>query len=204
MIDRASAGSSTSATTTVGPANSADAILTQAACEAILARTCFGHLSFIRARHAEVVPVRYAFVDGWVYFRADSRMRDVIRANPWLSLSVTECSAPSQVSSVIVRGGCYETHDTGSPDSDASALRGIRQLRDRTAVGPRQIGRVPRTSTVFRIHEDHVRGIRTLVPCPAGDRPYDASEREYLGADARDRTDAEDQRADNDGMAEPR
>lgn len=188
----------------VGPANSADAILTRTASEAILARTCFGHLAFIHERHAEVVPVRYAFVEGWVYFRADSRMRDVIRANPWLALSVTECNASSHVSSVIVRGGCYETEGTGSPDGDAAALRGIRELRDRAPVGSRTVLRAPRTATVFRIHADETRGVRTFVPCPAGDRPYDAAEREYLSADARDRTDADDQRADNDGMAEAR
>jgi hypothetical protein len=43
----------------------------------------------------------------------------------------------------------------------------------------------------------------TMVPCPAGQRPYDDAELEHLRAVSRAHTQSDDSRADDDGMAEP-
>ena len=190
-------------TSNVGPAKSSDEHLTPADCEAMLQRVCFGHLSFVRGGNADVLPIRYAFLDGWVYFRADLELRELIARSPWLVLSVIEPRDSMRLASVVVRGGCYEAEQTGSAIRDAAALEGIIELRDRATVGPEGEPRIQRTSTVFRLHIDEMRGITAVVPCPPGERPYDALELRHLRETGRDHTAGEDARADDDGMAEP-
>ncbi|HXT17467.1 MAG TPA: pyridoxamine 5'-phosphate oxidase family protein [Gemmatimonadaceae bacterium] len=152
----------------VGPSQFLDTPMTTAECEALLRRACFGHLAFSTGRHADVRPIRYAYREDWVYFRADVGLRKIIAASPWLLLSATELQDPTRVSSVIVRGGCYEAESTGSTLGDAVALQGIMELRDRASVNPRRAPRVRRSSTVFRLHVDELRGVTAFVPCPAG------------------------------------
>lgn len=159
------------AVSNVGPSAFLDRQMARADCEALLGRVCFGHLALARDGHADVRPIRYAYRDGWVYFRADLSLRKVIARNPWLVLSVTELEDPTCVSSVVVRGGCYETERTGTTLGDAAALAGIMELRDRAAASREPGPRVRRSSTVFRLHVDELRGVTALVPCPAGERP---------------------------------
>ena len=181
---------------------SAKARLTTEGCLDTLGRVCFGHLAFLRGRHIRVLPIRYAFHEGWVFFRADSELRDWIALSPWLALSVTEVR-DSAHTSVVVRGGCYPTEGTGSARGDADAHEGVVALRDRPRVGPRAIGRQERKLSVFRLRAEDVHGSVTMVPCPAGQRPYDDAELEYLRAVSRAHTQSDDSRADDDGMAAP-
>ena len=143
---------------------SAEETMSPKDCEALLRRSCFGHLAFGRDGRVDVLPIQYAFLEGWVYFRADLELRQAIAHNPWLVLSVTEFQDANCVSSVIVRGGCYETEQTGTAIGDAAALRGIMKLRDRATVGPERQPRLRRSSTVFRIHVDEMRGTAAFVP----------------------------------------
>lgn len=159
----------------VGPSNFLDTRMTLTDCQSVLRRVCFGHLAFARERHADVRPIRYAYREDWVYFRADLGLRRVIARAPWLVLSVTELQGPTHVSSVIVRGGCYETRHTGSALGDAAAWQGIMELRDRVGVRRALAPRVRRSSVVFRLHVDDVRGVRAFVPCPAGEPTHDAA-----------------------------
>jgi nitroimidazol reductase NimA-like FMN-containing flavoprotein (pyridoxamine 5'-phosphate oxidase superfamily) len=177
--------------------------LTRSQCDVILQRTCFGHLAVVQPDRVDLLPVRFACSDGWIYFRADESLSGAIARNPWLALSVTELRDPTHFHSVIVRGGCHPTVATGSAAGDEKALRGIRALRDRSRVGRSAPQHVPRTLIVYRLHTDEVRGTSTFVPCPAGDRPYDDVEVEILRTVNRDQSESDDARADDDGMAEP-
>ena len=190
------------ATSNVGPVQFVDTQMPTEECEAVLGRACFGHLAFVRQGHVDVMPTRYAYLDGWIYFRADIELRKLIAASPWLALSVTQLEDPMRVTSVVARGGCYETERTGTALGDASALHGIMELRDRPSAAPERAPRVKRASTVFRLHVDELRGVTATVPCPAGERPYDAVETQHLRDAARQQTAADDARADDDGMAE--
>jgi len=155
----------------VGPSALADVQMPRPECETVLRSVCFGHLAFIRDGHADALPIRYAYVDGWVYFRADLNLRDIIARNPWLVLSVSEVQNGSRVVSIIARGGCYQTEATGTAAGDAAALRGIVELRDRATDGRERKPRVRRSSIVFRLHVDELRGVSAVVPCPARERP---------------------------------
>jgi nitroimidazol reductase NimA-like FMN-containing flavoprotein (pyridoxamine 5'-phosphate oxidase superfamily) len=166
----------------------------------VLRRICFGHLTFAREGRVDVLPIRYTFLEGWVYFRADLKLRDVIAGAPWLALSVTELADATHFTSVIVHGGCYETQDTGSIAGDAAALKGIMELRDRSSTVRSTEDHGSRTSTVFRLHCDDMRGVTTFVPCPAGERPFDAAELQHMRDAGREHTVTEDERGDDDGM----
>jgi nitroimidazol reductase NimA-like FMN-containing flavoprotein (pyridoxamine 5'-phosphate oxidase superfamily) len=176
--------------------------LSRRACEAALLRICFGHLAFVRDEQLEVLPIRYAYLDGWVYFRADRQLQAVIARRPWLALAVTESRSGNYIDSIIVRGGCYHADRTGSSAGNAAALRGVVVLRDRAPIASTSRPRVPRTSTVYRLHADTIEGTRTFVPCPPGERPYDAAELQQLSDIRRSHTASDDDRADDDGMAE--
>jgi hypothetical protein len=125
-----------SATSNVGPAWSIDERLTTADCEAMLRRVCFGHILLARGGHVDVLPIRYAFREGWL-------LRD--------------------------RG-------TGSATGEAAALRGILELRDPTTVVAGRGSRNRRTSTVFRLHADEMRGLVVFVPRPRAEREHDAQD----------------------------
>lgn len=158
---------SMTATSNVGPADFIDTQIPRSECEGVLRRACFGHLAFMRDKHVDVLPTRYVYLDGWVYFRADKALRTVIAASPWLVLSVTQLEDETHVMSVVARGGCYEAERTGTAVGDVAALQGIMELRDRPRAG--RGPRVRRRSTVFRLHVDELRGITATVPCPAGE-----------------------------------
>lgn len=190
-------------TTNVPALHGAEELLSRGDCEAVLGRTCFGHLALLRDANIDVLPIRFAFSDDWVYFRADPVLRDVIAHHPWVALSVNELSDVTHVRSVIVRGGCYATENTGSDASDAKAMRGIIALRDRTMVGRTEEAHGERTTTVFRVHAEEMQGTIVFVPCPAGERVYDEVELQLLRERARTQTAGDDERADDDGMAEP-
>ena len=192
-----------SRTDNVGPATSADEPLTKANCKAILARVCFGHLSFMTGGHVDVRPVRYAYRNDWVYFRASRELRGIIAQGPWFALSVTEFSEPTRVATIVVRGACYEADSVRSVAQNAEALAGIVELRDRAEIGSPRAPRIQRSSTVFRMHVDEMHGVRAHVPCPPGQRPYSPSELQNLRDSTRSHSAGEDSRADDDGMAEP-
>lgn len=171
------------------------------ACRAVLERTCFGHLAFARNGHVDAVPIRFTFLEGWLYFRADAAMRTDIRHNRWAVMSVVDRLDATHFASVVARGACYATEDTGSPQGDAAALRGILRLRDRVPernTGPR---RDSRTSIVFRLHVDALCGSTTFVPCPAGGEELSGATHSHAASTAE--SSDEDARADDDGMREP-
>jgi nitroimidazol reductase NimA-like FMN-containing flavoprotein (pyridoxamine 5'-phosphate oxidase superfamily) len=170
-------------------------------CKSVLERNSFGHLAFTRQSHVDAVPIRFGFVEGWLYFRANAAMRDDIGHNAWVLVSVVDMLDATHFASVVARGGCYETERTGSLAGDVAALRGI--VRDRAPTAARRSQMTARTSTVFRLHVDELRGYTTLVPCPAGEVDPVKSSHEHQVV-SRAESVGDDARADDDGMAEPR
>jgi nitroimidazol reductase NimA-like FMN-containing flavoprotein (pyridoxamine 5'-phosphate oxidase superfamily) len=177
------------------------AAISHDACRAVLERCCFGHLSFAREAHVDVVPIRIAFVEGSLYFRADSAMRANIDHNRWAVISVVDMMDSTHFASVVARGACYATEEAESSSGDAAALRAIR-LRERVPAVTSRPRRDSRTSIVFRLHVDSLRGSTTVVPSPAGGdgalralHNHTRNQAESSGDDAR---------ADDDGMREPR
>jgi nitroimidazol reductase NimA-like FMN-containing flavoprotein (pyridoxamine 5'-phosphate oxidase superfamily) len=172
-------------------------------CKALLARSCFGHLAFARETHVDAVPIRFASVEGWLYFRADAVMRTDIAHNSWVLVTVTESLDATHVASVVARGACYVTEQTGSTRGDAAALRGILRLRDQPADAETPVRKTPRSSIVFRMHIDHLRGVTSLVPATGGNRAPHATPHIHRPRSQAESA-ADGARADDDGMREPR
>jgi nitroimidazol reductase NimA-like FMN-containing flavoprotein (pyridoxamine 5'-phosphate oxidase superfamily) len=175
--------------------------LDAADCVATLERTCFGHLSFLSDEHVDVIPLRFAFHDDWLYFRANAALEGAIRRSPWMAITISELRGPTEYASVLVRGGCYVADETGSGTGDARALEGIKLLRDRPRVGREEDLPVERSLRVFRLRADAIIGSRTYVPCPPGNRPYDARELSRLREAGMAQSLRDDARGDDDGMA---
>jgi len=151
-------------TTTTGLAPALDAErLSKKQCVAMLERSCFAHLAFVRRTHADVVPIRIAFSEGWLYFRADRELSEAIGHNAWVAITVSEQLNATRFTSVVARGTCYATDHTGSRGGDAAALRGIVKLRDRAAAA--QTRRSERTLVILRVRVEELRGTLSVVPC---------------------------------------
>ena len=137
-------------------------------CIRVLDRSRFGHLTFVLGRHVEAVPIRFTSAEGWLYFRATAALRDAITHNPWVVITIAELLGPSEVTSVVARGGCYPTERTGSTAGNARALRGIVQLRDRVPAGIVRVNRSKRRSIVFRMYLEELRGRRIRLSAQLG------------------------------------
>jgi nitroimidazol reductase NimA-like FMN-containing flavoprotein (pyridoxamine 5'-phosphate oxidase superfamily) len=143
---------------------------TAGACAEWLEHNCFGHLVLARGTHVDAVPIRYVFVDRWLYFGAASSLRKAIDHNVWVALAVAVPTEPGRWVSVVARGACYATEHTGTAVADAAALRGIIRLRKQ---GPSTSGgahRKTRSSIIFRMHVEELRGRMVRAPCPPAER----------------------------------
>ncbi|HXD48728.1 MAG TPA: pyridoxamine 5'-phosphate oxidase family protein [Gemmatimonadaceae bacterium] len=146
------------------------AAFTASACAELLEHNCFGHLVLARGTHVDAVPIRYVFADGWLYFGAASSLRTAIDHNVWVALAVALPTERGRWVSVVARGACYATEHTGTAVADAAALRGIIRLRKQ---GPSTSGgahRKTRSSIIFRMHVEELRGRMVRAPCPPAER----------------------------------
>ncbi|HTJ24033.1 MAG TPA: pyridoxamine 5'-phosphate oxidase family protein [Gemmatimonadaceae bacterium] len=141
--------------------------LSKKQCLAMLERSCFAHLAFVRRTHADVVPIRIAFSEGWLYFRADRELSETIGHNAWVAITVSDRLSSTRFASIVVRGTCYATERTGSRGGDDAAFRGILKLRDRAPATAAQVRRMERSLVIFRVRVEELRGTLSIVPCGA-------------------------------------
>jgi nitroimidazol reductase NimA-like FMN-containing flavoprotein (pyridoxamine 5'-phosphate oxidase superfamily) len=145
--------------------------LTQRECETLLTRNLVGRIAFAVRGHVDIVPISYVFIDGWLYARADAPMRIAISRNRWVAVEVAEVRDVRRWESVVVRGACHPVHDTGSARTDVLAARGVAMLRAK--VPPIAMAEIETTvpSMVYRIHADHVSGLRAAPVRSSRSRP---------------------------------
>lgn len=139
--------------------------LSEDACRSVLARTCFGSLAYNNHGRIDATPIRLVFVEGWLYFAAGGGLRRAIANDPWAVISVSDVLDAQHVASVVVRGFCVETRQTGSARNDAAALRGIVRLRDREPAAATQLRRRSRSHSVLRLRVEQPCGATTRLPC---------------------------------------
>jgi hypothetical protein len=131
----------------------------------VLARTCFGSLAYNNHGRIDATPIRFVFVEGWLYFAAAGGVRRAIANDPWAVISVSDVLDAMHVASVMVHGPCVDTEHTGSERSDAAALRGIVRLRDREPAAAGELRRRSRSHSVLRLRVEQPRGATTRLPC---------------------------------------
>jgi len=114
----------------------------------------------------DAVPIRFTFLDGWLYFGADAALRKEVGHNVWVAVAVAAPAQSDRWVSVVARGTCYATEHTGTAAVDAAAQRGIVRLREQAGAPRPGTRRAARTSVVFRMHVEEMRGRMIDAPCP--------------------------------------
>jgi len=87
----------------------------------------------------------------------------------WVAVAVAAPAENGRWISVVARGTCYATENTGTAAVDAAALHGIVRLREQTGEPAPRGHRAPRASVVFRMHIEDLHGRMIAAPCPPGD-----------------------------------
>jgi nitroimidazol reductase NimA-like FMN-containing flavoprotein (pyridoxamine 5'-phosphate oxidase superfamily) len=138
--------------------------LTHRQCEKLLARNHVGRLAYTFRDAVDIVPLHYAYADGWIYIRtAPGQKLAKLRHHRWVAFEVDEIFGMFDWSSVVVHGAVYLLDpDAVVTETWDSAVRAI-QRKFPDAFTDRDP--VPFRSAVFRIHIDVMTGRRT-TPAP--------------------------------------
>ena len=82
-------------------------------CKALLERARIGRLACTRARQPYIVPVNFAYANGYLYgFSSPGLKIDWMRANPRVCVQIDEVTSAREWSSVILLGRYRELPDT--------------------------------------------------------------------------------------------
>jgi uncharacterized protein len=134
-------------------------------CESILSRNHVGRIAYAKARRTVVLPVYYAYADGWIYGRMQrSRKRAILGWYGWwpVAFQVDEAEDLFQWRSVLVHGGLYALPPDGTASEQDSRRRAIELMR---ALIPRTFRTgdpMPSWAGVFRIAVQDVTGSEAI------------------------------------------
>jgi hypothetical protein len=133
--------------------------LSKTECTRLLARNHVGRLAYAFRDAVDIVPVYYAYDDGWIYVRTSPGQKIAkLRHNRWVAFEVDELYGLFHWSSVVVHGGLYLL------DQESAATevweRAVTVLQKKFPDSFTERDPVPFRTTIFRIHLDAVSGRR--------------------------------------------
>jgi uncharacterized protein len=104
--------------------------LSREECEEVLQRNSVGRLGVIADERIEIVPLHYAFDDGWIFGRTSmgQKLRS-IRRNWWVAFEVDEVDATFDWRSVVVHGGFYLLDSSAGPHDAELVDRAVAAIR---------------------------------------------------------------------------
>ncbi|HET6700498.1 MAG TPA: pyridoxamine 5'-phosphate oxidase family protein, partial [Gemmatimonadaceae bacterium] len=131
--------------------------LSRTECTRLLARNYVGRLAYAFRDAVDIVPLHYAYVDGWIYARTSPGQKLAkLRHNRWVAFEVDEVRGVFDWTSVVVHGGLYVLSPDG-PEADASAWeRAVELLRRLVPAAGTAFDPMPERTMVFRIHADEM------------------------------------------------
>ena len=133
--------------------------LSRAECTRLLARNQVGRLAYTFREAIDIVPIHYAYADGWIYARTSPGQKVTkLRHNRWVAFEVDEIHATYQWTSVVVRGGLYLLEQDSVVQETWDRAVAVLQEKFPGAFTVRDP--VPFRTTIFRIHVDAVSGRR--------------------------------------------
>jgi nitroimidazol reductase NimA-like FMN-containing flavoprotein (pyridoxamine 5'-phosphate oxidase superfamily) len=133
--------------------------LSRTECTRLLARNHVGRLAFAFRGSIDIVPIHYAYADGWIYARTSPGQKIAkLRHNRWVAFEVDEIHGMFMWASVVVHGALYLL-DAESTISETWE-RAVAILRDKFPGAFTDRDPVPFRTAIFRIHVDAVSGRR--------------------------------------------
>jgi nitroimidazol reductase NimA-like FMN-containing flavoprotein (pyridoxamine 5'-phosphate oxidase superfamily) len=145
--------------------------LDRAACEAILSRNHVGRIAYAQGHTTAIVPVYYAYAEGWIYGRMRrARKRAIVGWHGWwpVAFQVDEVEDLFHWRTVHVHGGLYALPPDG-PKAEQEARRHaidlLRRLIPRTF---RAGDPMPAHTGVFRIAVQEISGSEALPEAEGG------------------------------------
>jgi uncharacterized protein len=132
--------------------------LSRTECTRLLARNYVGRLAYAFRDAVDIVPLHYAYADGWIYARTSPGQKLAkLRHNRWVAFEVDEIHGKFDWSSVVVHGAVYQLDREGSTESWEQALMVLQQKFPEAFTDQDP---VPFRTAIFRIHVDAVSGRR--------------------------------------------
>lgn len=133
--------------------------LSRAECTRLLARNHVGRLAYAFREAIDIVPIYYAYADGWIYGRTSPGQKIAkLRHNRWVAFEVDEIHGLFHWTSAVVHGGLYLL-DQESAVRDTWD-RAVTVLQEKFPGAFTDRDPVPFRTTIFRIHVDEVSGRR--------------------------------------------
>ena len=133
--------------------------LSRTECTRLLARNHVGRLAYSYRELVDIVPIHYAYADGWIYARTSPGQKVTrLRHNRWVAFEVDEIHGMYQWTSVVVHGGLYLLDE----DSVVRETwdRAVSVLQEKFPGAFTDRDPVPFRTAIFRIHVDAVSGRR--------------------------------------------
>jgi nitroimidazol reductase NimA-like FMN-containing flavoprotein (pyridoxamine 5'-phosphate oxidase superfamily) len=134
------------------------------ACERILAGNNVGRIAFALQDRVSIVPVHYAYDEGWIYGRtaAGGKLRELLR-NRRVAFEVDEHTRLFQWRSVVVRGPLYLIEPGTEPSDQRIYAKAVSLIRQLVPSALSDSDPVPFRDQLFRIRVVEISG-RTSEP----------------------------------------
>lgn len=133
--------------------------LSHAQCTQLLGRNHVGRLAYTFRDAVDIVPLHYAYADGWIYARTSPGQKLAkLRHHRWVAFEVDEIYGMFDWTSIVVHGALYllDPHSVVTETWENAVT--ILQRKFPDAFTDRDA--VPFRTVVFRIHVDAVSGRR--------------------------------------------
>jgi nitroimidazol reductase NimA-like FMN-containing flavoprotein (pyridoxamine 5'-phosphate oxidase superfamily) len=131
--------------------------LSRAQCTKLLGRNHVGRLAYTFRDAVDIVPIYYAYADGWIYARTSPGQKIAkLRHHRWVAFEVDEVYGIFDWSSVVVHGALYMLDPAAAVTETWESAVTILRRQFPGAFTDRDP--VPFRSAIFRIHVDAVSG----------------------------------------------
>lgn len=145
-------------------------VLDSEECEAIVAKNHIGRIAYAQDRSIDILPVYYAFADGWIYGRMRrSRKKAMLGWYGWwpVAFQVDEVEDMFHWRTVVIQGGFYALPADGAPWEQKAREEAIDLLRGVIPQAFRKDDPMPAHSGIFRIAVQTIAG----TEASPGDEP---------------------------------